>query len=112
MAELQIEELSIGKGKVCKVGDFISMHYTGWLTNGKKFDSSVDRNEPFDFKLGAGQVISGWDKGIEGMLVGGKRKLTIPSKLAYGEMGAGNLIPPSATLVFDVELLAIKEVFT
>ncbi len=108
MAELQIEELTIGKGKTCKAGDFVSMHYTGWLTNGKKFDSSVDRNEPFDFKLGTGQVILGWDQGIDGMCVGGKRKLTIPSKLAYGEMGAGGLIPPSATLVFDVELLAIK----
>jgi FKBP-type peptidyl-prolyl cis-trans isomerase FkpA len=107
MAELQIEDTEIGKGKACKAGDFVSMHYTGWLTNGKKFDSSVDRNEPFDFKLGAGQVISGWDTGIEGMLVGGKRKLTIPSKLAYGEFGAGP-IPPSATIIFDVELLAIK----
>lgn len=107
MAELQIEDIEIGKGKACKTGDFVSMHYTGWLTNGKKFDSSVDRNEPFDFKLGAGQVISGWDKGIEDMLVGGKRKLTIPSKLAYGEFGAGS-IPPNATLIFDVELLTIK----
>jgi FKBP-type peptidyl-prolyl cis-trans isomerase FkpA len=84
------------------------MHYTGWLTNGKKFDSSVDRNEPFDFQLGVGQVIPGWDKGVEGMQIGQKRKLTIPSKMAYGAMGAGDIIPPDATLVFDVELLAIK----
>lgn len=107
MAELQIQDIEVGTGQVCKAGDMVSMHYTGWLTNGKKFDSSVDRNELFVFKLGAGQVIPGWDIGIEGMLVGGKRKLTIPSKLAYGEFGAGP-IPPSATLIFDVELLAIK----
>jgi FKBP-type peptidyl-prolyl cis-trans isomerase FkpA len=108
MAELQIEVLEQGTGTVCKAGDSVSMHYTGWLTNGKKFDSSVDRNQAFDFKLGVGQVIPGWDQGVEGMCVGQKRKLTIPSKLAYGEMGAGNSIPPNATLVFDVELLAIK----
>lgn len=108
MAGLIIEELAKGKGGTCKAGDYISMHYTGWLTNGKKFDSSVDRNEPFDFQLGVGQVIPGWDQGVEGMQVGSKRKLTIPSKLAYGEMGAGDVIPPDATLVFDVELLAIK----
>jgi FKBP-type peptidyl-prolyl cis-trans isomerase FkpA len=108
MAELIIEELALGEGTVCKAGDHVSMHYTGWLTNGKKFDSSVDRSAPFDFQLGVGQVIPGWDQGVDGMQVGGKRKLTIPSKLAYGEMGAGNVIPPSATLVFEVELLAIK----
>ncbi len=108
MADLEIQDLETGTDVTCKVGDFISMHYTGWLTNGKKFDSSVDKNEPFDFKLGVGQVIAGWDQGIDGMCVGGKRKLTIPSKLAYGEMGAGGLIPPSATLVFEVELLAIQ----
>jgi FKBP-type peptidyl-prolyl cis-trans isomerase FkpA len=108
MAELEVEELEIGTGVACKAGDFVSMHYTGWLTNGKKFDSSVDRDEAFGFKLGVGQVIPGWDQGVDGMQVGGKRKLTIPSKLAYGEMGAGNVIPPSATLIFDVELLAIN----
>ncbi|SFV86659.1 FKBP-type peptidyl-prolyl cis-trans isomerase [hydrothermal vent metagenome] len=107
MADLEIETLAKGKGKACKAGDFVSMHYIGWLTNGKKFDSSVDRNEPFDFKLGVGRVISGWDQGIEGMKKGEKRKLTIPSKLAYGEFGTGS-IPPSATTIFEVELLAIK----
>ncbi len=107
MAELQIEEIEAGTGQVCKSGDMVSMHYTGWLTNGKKFDSSLEYGAPFDFTLGIGEVIPGWDMGIEGMLVGGKRKLTIPSKLAYGEFGAGP-IPPSATLIFDVELLDIK----
>ncbi|ALE52474.1 peptidylprolyl isomerase [Candidatus Thioglobus autotrophicus] len=108
MADLIIEELAPGEGVACKAGDHVSMHYTGWLTNGKKFDSSVDRNDPFNFQLGVGQVIPGWDQGVDGMQVGGKRKLTIPSKLAYGEMGAGGIIPPDATLVFDVELLAIQ----
>ena len=108
MADLIIEELALGKGNACKAGDHVSMHYTGWLTNGKKFDSSVDRNDPFNFQLGVGQVIPGWDQGVDGMQVGGKRKLTIPSKLAYGEMGAGGIIPPNATLVFDVELLGIQ----
>lgn len=107
MAELQIEELNTGKGKSCKTGDFVSVHYTGWLTNGKKFDSSVDRNESFNFKLGDGQVIAGWDKGVEGMKRGEKRKLTIPSKLAYGEFGAGP-IPPDATIIFEIELLTIN----
>ncbi|WXU00555.1 MAG: FK506-binding protein [Catillopecten margaritatus gill symbiont] len=106
MADLQIEELEVGKGKACKAGDFVSMHYTGWLTNGKKFDSSVDSGMPFDFKLGAGHVIPGWDEGIEGMKVGSKRKLTIPSKLAYGEFGAGP-IPPNATIIFEVALLSV-----
>ncbi len=108
MADLIIEELSLGEGIKAKSGDHISVHYTGWLTNGKKFDSSVDRNDPFDFQLGVGQVIPGWDQGVEGMQVGAKRKLTIPSSLAYGPIGAGGLIPPDATLVFEVELLVIK----
>ncbi len=107
MDQLQIQDIEVGTGRVCKARDTVSVHYTGWLTNGKKFDSSVDRNEPFEFKLGLGQVIDGWDMGIEGMLVGGKRRLVIPSKLAYGEFGMG-VIPPSATLIFDVELLDIK----
>ena len=108
MAELQIEDLASGTGATCKAGDKVSMHYTGWLTNGKQFDSSLDRNQPFNFTLGVGEVILGWDQGVVGMQVGGKRKLTIPSKLGYGELGAGNVIPPNATLVFEVELLAIK----
>ena len=108
MAELIIDELVLGDGASAKSGDRISVHYTGWLTNGKKFDSSVDRNDPFDFQLGVGQVIPGWDQGVESMQIGGKRKLTIPSSLAYGPIGAGGVIPPDATLVFEIELLAIK----
>ncbi|ABL01824.1 peptidylprolyl isomerase, FKBP-type [Candidatus Ruthia magnifica str. Cm (Calyptogena magnifica)] len=86
MANLKIQNLETGTGAICKVGDSVSMHYTGWLTNSKKFDSSIDRNKPFDFKLGVIQVIAGWDQSINGMRVSGKRKLTIPSKLAYGEI--------------------------
>ncbi|MBY0340063.1 MAG: FKBP-type peptidyl-prolyl cis-trans isomerase [Rhodocyclaceae bacterium] len=86
----------------------VSVHYTGWLTNGTKFDSSKDRNQPFEFALGRGQVIRGWDEGVQGMKIGGKRKLTIPAKLGYGARGAGGVIPPNATLVFEVELLGLK----
>ena len=99
----------MGEGLVAKSGDHVCVHYTGWLTNGKKFDSSVDRNQEFDFVLGAEQVIPGWDQGVVGLRVGGKRKLTIPSGLAYGPIGAGGIIPPNATLVFEIELLGIKQ---
>ncbi len=105
---VQIEILKEGAGAVAKNGDKVSVHYVGVLENGTKFDSSVDRGVPFEFTLGAGQVIPGWDIGVEGMKVGEKRKLTIPSLLAYGERGAGGVIPPNATLIFEVELLGIK----
>jgi FKBP-type peptidyl-prolyl cis-trans isomerase len=108
MSELIIEDLTVGSGATASAGQYVSVHYTGWLTNGQKFDSSVDRNDPFEFRLGAGQVIPGWDQGVAGMQVGGKRKLTIPPNLAYGSRGAGGVIPPNATLVFEVELLAIR----
>ena len=113
--ELQIVDLAPGDGAAIAPGAVAVVHYTGWLYEasatdhkGKKFDSSVDRNEPFRFQLGAGQVIKGWDQGVQGMKVGGKRRLTIPAALAYGEAGAGGVIPPGATLVFDVELLGIE----
>ncbi|MBI4997464.1 MAG: FKBP-type peptidyl-prolyl cis-trans isomerase [Rhodocyclales bacterium] len=105
---LIIEDLVVGDGAEAQAGQFVSVHYTGWLTDGKKFDSSKDRNDPFEFGLGARQVISGWDEGVQGMKVGGSRKLTIPPNLGYGARGAGGVIPPNATLVFEVELLAIK----
>ena len=107
MSELQIEELKVGEGVEATSGQKVDVHYTGWLTNGTKFDSSVDRGQPFSFQLGAGMVISGWDKGVAGMKVGGKRKLTIPPDLGYGAHGAGGVIPPNATLVFEVELLGV-----
>jgi len=105
---LVIEELIVGSGEAATAGRRVSVHYTGWLTDGKKFDSSKDRGEAFDFPLGRGQVIRGWDEGVAGMKVGGKRKLTIPSNLAYGTRGAGGVIPPNATLLFEVELLAVR----
>ncbi len=105
---LQYVVLKEGDGPVATAGKMVSVHYTGWLTNGTKFDSSVDRGQPFQFGLGQGQVIKGWDEGVAGMKVGEKRKLIIPSNLGYGERGAGNVIPPNSTLVFDVELLGIQ----
>ena len=105
---LIIDDITVGDGDEAKAGQFVSVHYTGWLTDGTKFDSSKDRNDPFEFGLGARQVISGWDEGVQGMKVGGTRKLTIPPNLGYGARGAGGVIPPNATLVFEVELLAIK----
>ena len=104
---LQIEEIKLGEGDTAHTGQFVSVHYTGWLTNGNKFDSSKDRNDPFVFPLGARHVISGWDEGVQGMKVGGRRKLTIPPNLGYGARGAGGVIPPNATLKFDVELLGV-----
>ena len=105
---LQFEELAVGSGNTATAGQKVSVHYTGWLTNGTKFDSSKDRGEPFVFPLGKGHVIKGWDEGVAGMKVGGKRKLTIPPQLGYGARGAGGVIPPNATLVFEVELLDVK----
>jgi len=107
---LRFEELTVGDGvEATGSGQTVEVHYTGWLEDGTKFDSSVDRGEPFGFPLGAGYVIKGWDEGVVGMRVGGKRKLTIPSELGYGARGAGGVIPPHATLVFEVELLGISE---
>lgn len=104
---LVVEDLQEGTGAEAVPGQRVTVHYTGWLTNGQKFDSSVDRGQPFSFLLGEGHVIQGWDQGVEGMKVGGKRKLTIPPDMGYGARGAGNVIPPNATLVFEVELLAV-----
>lgn len=115
VAELQRIDNTVGIGPVATSGSEVTVHYTGWIYDerrpdkrGEKFDSSVDRGEPFDFLLGAGRVIRGWDDGVAGMRVGGKRTLVIPSYMAYGREGAGGVIPPNASLVFDVELLAVK----
>jgi FKBP-type peptidyl-prolyl cis-trans isomerase FkpA len=115
ITELQKIDTQVGSGREAELGFHVTVHYTGWLYDekaedkkGKKFDSSLDRKQPFDFDLGAGQVIEGWDTGFAGMKVGGKRTLIIPSEMGYGARGAGGVIPPNATLVFDVELLDVK----
>lgn len=104
---LKYEDTVEGDGAEATAGQTVSVHYTGWLEDGSKFDSSKDRNDPFNFRLGAGMVIRGWDEGVQGMKVGGTRKLTIPADLGYGAAGAGGVIPPNATLIFEVELLNI-----
>lgn len=105
---LQIEDVVLGDGAEAKTGNTVSVHYTGTLTDGTKFDSSLERDEPFEFVLGAGQVIKGWDLGVVGMKIGGKRKLTIPPELAYGEAGVPGTIPQNSTLVFEIELFRIE----
>jgi FKBP-type peptidyl-prolyl cis-trans isomerase len=105
---LEYVELVVGEGAQPSPGDTVSVHYTGWLTDGTKFDSSVDRGQPLVFPVGRGRVIKGWDEGVGSMRVGGKRRLTIPAHLGYGERGAGGVIPPGATLVFEVELLGVQ----
>jgi FKBP-type peptidyl-prolyl cis-trans isomerase len=115
ITSLQITDVSVGTGTTATAGKEVTVHYTGWLydpkatdKHGKKFDSSRDHGDPFSFKLGAGQVIRGWDQGVAGMKIGGKRTLVIPSELGYGSRGAGGAIPPNATLLFDVELLGVR----
>jgi FKBP-type peptidyl-prolyl cis-trans isomerase FkpA len=110
VTELMIEDIVIGDGQEAKIGDTVSVHYTGWLLDGTKFDSSHDRNQPFEFTIGEGRVIRGWDEGLPGMRPGGKRQLTIPPDMAYGPTGTGS-IPPNATLIFEVELLEIKSIY-
>ena len=106
--ELLIEDLTVGEGSEAVSGKEVTVHYTGWLTDGEKFDSSKDRKQPFTFPLGAGHVIKGWDQGVVGMKAGGVRKLTIPAALGYGARGAGGVIPPNATLNFEVELVSVR----
>lgn len=106
---LEYWDINVGKGATAVAGKDVKVHYTGWLTDGTQFDSSVERLKPFIFKLGAGRVIRGWDEGVAGMKVGGKRQLRIPPELGYGDRGAGGIIPPKATLIFDVELLEVGQ---
>ena len=108
MADLDIRDDQVGTGREAASGDTVTVHYTGMFPDGRKFDSSLDRRSPFTFELGAGQVIRGWDLGVAGMRVGGKRRLTVPPDLGYGARGAGGVIPPNATLVFEVELLEVR----
>jgi FKBP-type peptidyl-prolyl cis-trans isomerase len=105
---LQYWEIRVGPGEVAKEGSHVRVHYTGWLTTGKKFDSSVDAGKPFDFTIGNGEVIKGWEEGVAGMKVGGKRQLRIPPELAYGGEGSPPTIPPNATLIFDIQLLGVQ----
>lgn len=105
---LIIEDVKPGEGQEARPGQIVTVHYTGWLTDGRKFDSSKDRHDPFQFHLGGQEVIAGWDEGVVGMKIGGVRKLTIPPHLGYGPRGAGGVIPPNATLVFEVELLGLN----
>ena len=107
-ARLQYKDLKVGDGSIAESGKVAMVQYTGWLTDGTKFDSSYDHGQPFQFRIGEGGVIQGWDKGVQGMRVGGKRRLVIPSELGYGSRGAGGVIPPNATLVFEVELIGLK----
>ncbi|WP_425089633.1 FKBP-type peptidyl-prolyl cis-trans isomerase [Stappia sp.] len=107
-ADLQVTDVTVGSGAEAVPGSTVSVHYTGWLMDGTKFDSSRDRGEPFSFPLGAGRVIRGWDEGVAGMKVGGRRELVIPPEMGYGARGAGGVIPPNATLKFDVELLDVS----
>jgi FKBP-type peptidyl-prolyl cis-trans isomerase FkpA len=107
-SDVEYWDIKVGSGKTAVDGKKLTMHYTGWLTNGKKFDSSYDRDQPFEFVLGARQVIKGWDEGVAGMKVGGKRQLKIPAAAGYGSRGAPPVIPPNAVLIFDVELVDVK----